>query len=69
LLVEIFQNKGNVGSQTWWHMPVSPVLRQDCEFEDSLDYIERPCLKKEKKKRKTSLEKLLFIFIYWQNWV
>jgi hypothetical protein len=45
-------------------MPVSPVLRQDCEFEDSLDYIEDPVSKKKKRKEKLVWKNYyLFLFI------
>jgi hypothetical protein len=37
----------------WWHTPVTPAHRrlrqEDCEFETSLGYIEKPYLKKKKK--------------------
>jgi hypothetical protein len=41
-------------SWVWWHMPIIPgvgKLRQEAyEFKASLNYIERPFLKKKKKK-------------------
>jgi hypothetical protein len=39
------------GSQAWKYMPVIPALRQrqkDLEFEASVDYIARYCLKRKK---------------------
>jgi hypothetical protein len=40
----------------WWCTPVFPALgrlrQDDHEFETTLDYVARPCLKKKKKKMK-----------------
>jgi hypothetical protein len=40
----------------WWCTPVIPALgklrQEDCEFQASLDYTVRSCLKKKKKKKK-----------------
>jgi hypothetical protein len=41
-------------SQAWWHTPIIPPLgrlrQEDQEFEASMGYIARHCLKKKKKK-------------------
>jgi hypothetical protein len=37
-------------SWAWWHKPLVSALnkpKQHCKFEDSLGYIERPCLNKQ----------------------
>jgi hypothetical protein len=42
----------NVKSKARWFMPLLPerLRKKDCEFEASLGYIARLCLKKKKKK-------------------
>lgn len=40
----------------WWHRPVNPAFRRMREYhrelEANLNYIERPCLEKQKEKKK-----------------
>jgi hypothetical protein len=49
--------------QVLWYMPVIPALwrlrQEDCEFEDSLGYIVRPCLKIKKKIQNMDLDRTL----------
>jgi hypothetical protein len=74
----IFFLKNSFISRAWWRMPLIPALGRQrqadfwvqgqpglqSEFQDSLDYTEKPCLKKTKKQK--TKNKQLYINMSWR---